>query len=57
MAVGKRDAGQIPENEHEAPFLVIHVPAHGQIQPQGILHDVTYQVVTMFSSPFPQALA
>lgn len=57
MAVGKRDAGQIPENEHEAPFLVIHVPAYGQIYFKVILHDATYQVVTMFSSPFPQALA
>lgn len=26
VAVGQRNAGKVPEDEHEAPFLVVHVP-------------------------------
>ena len=28
VAVGEGHAGQVPEDEHEAPFLVVHVPVH-----------------------------
>lgn len=32
VAVRERDAGQIPKDQHEAPFLVVHVP--GKISSQ-----------------------
>ena len=28
MAVAKRNTSQVPEDEHEAPFFVVHVPVH-----------------------------
>lgn len=29
VAVGQRDTGKVPENEHKSPLLVIHVPIMG----------------------------
>lgn len=29
MAVAERHASHVPENEHEAPFLEVHVPTNG----------------------------
>jgi hypothetical protein len=26
VAVAERDTGEVPEDEHKAPFLVVHVP-------------------------------
>ena len=28
VAVAQRHTSQVPENQHEAPFLIVHVPVH-----------------------------
>lgn len=55
VAIAQRHTGQVPENQHEAPFLIVHVPEKLEgptTKPMG-----THQVVVMHSSPLEQALA
>ena len=57
VAIGEGHAGKVPEDEHEAPFLVVHVPIRFISSHLSQHHQRTYQVVVMHSSPFAQALA
>jgi len=59
VAVGQRDTGKVPENEHESPFLIVHVPETDQKKANyGATAEFdAYQVETIHSSPFEQALA
>ena len=58
VAVAQWNTGEIPKNEHETPFLIIHVPFNiREAQNQGGKSSGTYQVETIHSSPFEQALA
>lgn len=56
MAVGERHASHVPEDEHEAKLLVVHVPGYGYFRLQRWKFK-TYQVVMMRCSPFAQAPA
>lgn len=56
VAIAQWNTGQVPEDEHESPFLVIHIPARSQPMKSHI-QKLSYQVVVMHSSPFEQALA
>lgn len=47
----------VPEDEHEAPFFIIHVPASSLSVCTLNADSTAYQVVTMSSSAFPHALA
>lgn len=59
MAVAQWHAGKIPEDQHEAPFLIIHIPAPVSLQLGRPRHGRlgTHQVDTMHSSPLEQAFA
>lgn len=65
VAVREGHAGQIPEDQHEAPFLVVHVPDKISSQNRYPMllargnkrREVTHQEVTIHSSPLEQALA
>lgn len=58
VAVAQRHASQVPEDEHETPLLVVHVP-NFQVSCtiSRKMRSNTYQVETMHSSPLEHALA
>ena len=58
MAIAERYARKVPENEHEAPLLVVHIPIiMFSIRTPQRNEFYAYHVVTMDSSAFEQAFA
>lgn len=58
MAVAQWHAREVPENQHEAPFLIVHIPEIVSLSvfiALGVPN--THQVDTMHSSPLEQAFA
>jgi hypothetical protein len=58
MAVGERYTGHVPENEHEAELLVVHIPGNVLIHGVGPTNvGKTYHVVMIRCSPLAHAPA
>lgn len=56
VAVNHWYPGEVPEDQHESPFLIIHIPADCQ---SDVFEEIrsTYQLVIISSSALEQALA
>lgn len=58
MAVAERYTSQVPKNQHEAPFLVVHVPVTPVSENlMSKTNASAYHVVTIDSSAFEHAFA
>lgn len=57
MAVRQGNSREVPKDQQESPFLVIHVPGMNQLKVCPPSAYPPYHVVVMHSSPLAQALA
>lgn len=58
VAVAERYTSKIPEDKHEAPFLIVHIPGDQSVTSLNKSNIcISHHVETMHSSPFAQAFA
>ena len=59
VAVAQRYTSKVPEDKHETPLLIVHVPGIDQYMVSALKDGQTgaYHVVAIISSPLQQAFA